>query len=355
MIDHGRLAAASGYRVLAGFPRRNVRGLLGPAPERARQGETAPLPGTDRPRHLRSVEAVPAEAEGACAGAPRAEDAAETDSGWHQHAELELCWVRAGRGTRFVGDHEAAFEAGDLVLIGPNLPHCYHREDQHSPLIERATIHVSPGMFGQPFLDLVETQAIAGLLRNSGRGWHVGGRAAERVRELMRNLPGEVALPRLLVVLQILETLAQATGDLTPLASHDYLARGANRANVQRIDAIRAYVRENLTEDIHQARAAQLVGLTPSAFSRFFRKATGHTFVQFVNQLRIGEACRMLAETDCGITEIAFGCGYWSIANFNRQFLRIKGMNPTRFRERRIGTPANCDAAAMGNARCDTG
>lgn len=344
MREYGLMSAEPELRrggtvPLRAWGRANERGVSQSAFHLSLKGETIELRGQSA-RGDPSFEAVDIEEGSSFTSARLSQDNLGGHNAWHYHPELELCWVKHGQGRRFIGDNIEHFEAGDLVLIGPNLPHCYQHDDTGvavgARLPERVVLHFSPDMFGQGFFELAETRIIGALLRNCDYGWHVRGGSADRVRNLMENMLEKKALPRLINLLEILETLARAGDDLRSLASQEYLVRSANRANSQRIEAIRKYVRENLSEDINQAHASNLVGLTPSAFSRFFRKATGRTFVQFVNHVRINEACRLLVETDLGVTEIAFSCGYWSIANFNRQFLRIKQMNPTQFREKGI-------------------
>jgi AraC-like DNA-binding protein/mannose-6-phosphate isomerase-like protein (cupin superfamily) len=261
------------------------------------------------------------------------------DHDWHYHPELELVWVRRGKGTRFIGDSIEPYEDGDIVLIGANLPHCYHQTGAvagDSAESAAVVVQFRPETFDSALAALAELRPVRVLLNDAKYGLHVGGQAAERVRALMRKLPESAALPRLIGLIEILDVLTCAGGDLRRLASADYdISDDLAERNRRRIETVHDYVRQNLAYGINQAEAARLTGLTPSAFSRFFRKMTGQTFVRFVNSVRIAEACRLLAETNECVTEIAFSCGYWSIANFNRQFAQFKGMNPTRFREHR--------------------
>ena len=258
------------------------------------------------------------------------------DHTWHYHPEFELSWIVRNRGTRFIGDNIEPFDAGDLVLLGPNLPHCWHDErDSAGGDSQAVVVQFRPEMFGHDFLDLPEFLPIKRLFRASKCGLQITGQASARTQSLLMDLLQKTGLSRLIGLLEILSVLAESEADLRPLASIDYhLTNDITEVNRQRIELIHRHVRANLCSEINQAEVARLVGLTPPAFSRFFRRATGQTFVGFVNILRINEVCRSMTESAECITEIAMNCGYNNIANFNRQFLAVKGMNPSQYRER---------------------
>lgn len=257
---------------------------------------------------------------------------------WHHHPGFELGWTLRGQGTRFVGDSVEPYRADDLVLLGPDLPHFYHDDSPRHAWRgkpELVVLRFRPELLGTHFLGLPEVRDVAALLRAATqRGWSVEGETAATVRAMIPDMFGKAGMARLIGLLEIVAVLAQGARDLRPLAGPDYHAgRHCADTSRRRVEQIDRYVREHLEHQIRQVDVARLVGLTPHAFSRFFRKATGQTFVGFVNRLRINEACHRLRHTDDGITRIAFDCGYWSLANFNRQFLHLKGMNPSRFRE----------------------
>jgi AraC-like DNA-binding protein len=259
------------------------------------------------------------------------------DHTWHYHSEFELTWIIRSAGTRFVGDSIESYQPNDLVFVGPNLPHCWHNQPgaTESDVAELIVVQFGRESLGTDFLKLPETVHINRLFDLAARGLHVRGRAASLATALMQNTLANKGLKRLLCLLDILNTLADSA-ELTPLASADYqMHNDVNETNRQRIEFIHRYVREHLNREITQSEVAQRIGLTPSAFSRFFRNATGQTFVGFVNILRINEVCRRLMDGDTSITDIAMSCGYNNIANFNRQFLSLKGMNPSRFRDHR--------------------
>jgi len=275
------------------------------------------------------------------------------DHTWHYHPEFELTWIVSGRGTRFIGDNIEAYGPDDLVLLGPNLPHCWHDERSGGTgNVEAVVVQFRPETFGPDFLELPEFLPIKRLFRTSRCGLHVQRKTAARVMMQLRALVKKTGIARLIGFLEMLRVLSEAEGDLRPLASPDYpITNDITELNRKRIEQIHRYLRRNLRSQINQAEVAKLVGLTPAAFSRFFRRATGRTFVGFVNILRINEVCRAMAESGDCITHIALNCGYNNIANFNRQFLALKGMNPTQYRERHLRLERSAMLCSPDNAR----
>lgn len=261
---------------------------------------------------------------------------------WHYHPEYELIWIVTSNGTRVVGDNIEPYRAGDLVFMGPNLPHCWHDEPRGDDEPEAVVVQFRSETIGQDFLGLPEFEAIRRLFRASRCGLHVEGETATHVQNRMRSLFAKKGLARLICLLDILRVMSEAESDLRYLASADYhVTNDITELNRQRIELIHRYVRKNLSEEISQVHVAGLVGLTPPAFSRFFRQATGQTFVGFVNILRVNEACRMMVDSNEGIANIAMNCGYNNMAHFNRQFLTLKGMNPSQYRERHLRLKEN--------------
>jgi len=259
------------------------------------------------------------------------------DHTWHYHSDFELSWVVRGHGTRLTGDNIEPYRPGDLVLIGPNVPHCWHDDEGDGEESEAVVVQFSPETFGHDFLHLPEFQPIERLLRASRCGLSIEGATAARVQALMRSLFERRGIARLIGLLDILRELAETDRDTRCLGSADcHISNYITEANRQRIEFIHRYVQQNLASQINQAEVARLVGLTPPAFSRFFRRATGRTFVAFVNILRVSEVCRTMAESNECITSIAMNCGYNNMANFNRQFLALKGMNPSQYRQRHL-------------------
>ena len=168
------------------------------------------------------------------------------------------------------------------------------------------------------------------LLQSAARGLHIVGGTRDKVSELMRKMTGSKGMERLLDFLRILALLAAST-DCEPIASPSFQA-DAHLFDQERMDRVYQFLTSGMSGDLRLAEAARLVHLSEGAFSRFFRAHTGKTFPRFVNELRIGRACRLLTESELNVTEVAYECGFTNLSNFNRQFLQLKGRSPRDFR-----------------------
>jgi AraC-like DNA-binding protein len=248
---------------------------------------------------------------------------------WHFHPEVELTLITAGRGLRFVGDSVEEFGEGDLCLLGAGCPHTWYSDPRLPGPVRSLVVQFDPGLFGPALLAAPELHGVGALLERARRGLCVGGatrgRVAGLVEELCRAPAGSSA--RLLGLLAALAALAEG-GECRELASG---VRPLDAQAQRRLGDLFAHLHERHGE-VGQRAAAQRLGMGPAAFSRFFRRAVGKTFVAYRNDLRIGIACRALLEDDQPITAVALHAGFANLANFNRRFRASKGMTPRDFR-----------------------
>lgn len=264
----------------------------------------------------------------------RCEDFA-ADHAWHYHPEYELLWVIRSQGTRYVGDSIERYFPGDLVLNGPNLPHCYRNEavEGVAETPEWMVVQFDSELISQ-LLVLPEARPIARLLQDAASGIAFSPATAAQVGPLMRALATQSGMGRIIRLLEILSALAESEGQ-TRLAARDYqLTNEINPTHLKRIEQVQRYVRENLGGSISQSEIADQLGLKASAFSKFFKAATGQTFMGLVKLVRVNEACRLLTGTSRRVTDIALDCGYQHTSHFDTQFFEVKGMSPTEYRRR---------------------
>ncbi len=248
---------------------------------------------------------------------------------WHFHPEIELTLITAGRGLRFVGDSVEEFREGDLCLLGRDCPHSWYSDPRSPGPVRSLVVQFPPDLFGAALLAASEMRGIVRLLERSRRGlcFHGAdrGRAAGLVERLCRAPSG--SSERMLGLLTALAALAEGDGG-RELASG---VRALDASAQRRLGELFAHLHEHQGE-IGQKAAAQRLGLAPSAFSRFFRRTVGKTFVAYRNDLRIGIACRALIEDDRPVTAVAHQAGFANLANFNRRFRAAKRMTPREFR-----------------------
>lgn len=250
---------------------------------------------------------------------------------WHYHPEFELTLITAGRGRRFVGDHIADFREGDLVLLGPLLPHTWRSAPSRTGRRRRAiVVQFLENFLGTALNECTELGQVQGLLNRSRHGLQFHGRrrvVAARQLEALVKMRGAKKLAELV---NILDGLA-VTREINPLASQAY-AVPRKRFTSTRIASVLETIHQDYQRPLRQTDMARAAGLSGAAFGRNFRRATGTTLVDYVNDLRVGHACRMLAESMSPITDICFESGFTNLSNFNRCFLRRRGMTPSQFR-----------------------
>lgn len=251
------------------------------------------------------------------------------DFNWHHHVEYEVTLVTEGCGTRYVGTTVEPYRPGDLVLLGPDLPHTFSSEPYEGGVAEAAVAQFRHDFLGPGFFDLPQFASIAALLARSARG-ALFSPAPEPVRRILTGLPDLEPAAATVALLDALDRLARTGGD-RPLTGPGYTT--APDADVsRRIDTVCRHLQEAHHRPVKLSDVAALVHMAPTSFSRFFRRTMGRTLTDYVNQLRIETACRLLITTELPITDVAVRSGYQNLSNFNRRFLELKSMRPREYR-----------------------
>jgi len=251
---------------------------------------------------------------------------------WHFHPEYELTLIVRSQGKRFVADNISDYRDGDLVLLGPNLPHTW----QSSPAADARVHHKAcviqfpENFLGEGFFGAAELRQVKGLLRRSAHGLCFTGGSRDEASQQIKALGQLSGLRKLTSFLEILGILARSRKAIT-ISSPGFVP-SLHHANHRRIDQVCNYINSNYQQNISQPLVAELVQMSPSSFSTFFRKTVGLTFVDYVNNLRISHACRLLIETEHSILKICHSAGFNNLSNFNRRFLKHKGSSPRQYR-----------------------
>jgi AraC-like DNA-binding protein len=249
----------------------------------------------------------------------------------HFHPEVEILLVVQGRGTRFVGDSVEPFVPGDLVMIGPNVSHEWC-SDKNSGISEAIYILFNTEIMGNDFWNLPESKIILKIIQQSERGIKLTGKTRDEVEYIMRSIETSYGFTRIIMLMSILEMIA-FNGEYQYLAS-PVVRNTINERDTERLNKVYKYVIDNIQHEISLGMAASIANLSTAAFCRYFRKRTNKTFVQFLNEIRIGQACRLLVNENQSIGSICYSCGYNNNSYFIRQFKTITGFTPLGYRKK---------------------
>ncbi|MGB0713383.1 MAG: helix-turn-helix domain-containing protein [Gammaproteobacteria bacterium] len=250
---------------------------------------------------------------------------------WHFHDEYELHHITATRGKVFVGDYIGEFAPGNLILTGPRLPHNWVSEiapDEHFPLRDRV-IQFERRIVEDSATMIPELRELLPLLDAARHGIEFEGMAgrAEHYMGAIRDSRGAMRMGHFLQFLHELSACPKRRQ-----LSSTRMQVNTNDEGLERINRVVNLVLERYAEAITLDRAADLAGMNPSYFSRFFKKSTGNTFNEFLTRIRISKACEMLSNSDQQITNICYAVGYNNVANFNRRFRRLRSVTPREYR-----------------------
>jgi len=258
------------------------------------------------------------------------------DCPFHHHPEIELTLIAGSSGHRYVGDHIGRFAPGDLVLMGPELPHMYINDTKFSGRAHSFVLQFLPTCLGSNFFQLGELKGIRHLFERSRAGLSFHGRTRDKVAPLMVQLKSLDGFARLTAFLNILEILARSK-EFRVLASSTYSPSLALYQG-ERINRVCELVSRKFKDGVTQSEAARTARMSAPSFSRFFRRATNRTFRAFLNEVRIGHASRMLLETEQTVAEVCYDSGFGNLSNFNRQFLKMRKVSPRAYRQKRTQT-----------------
>jgi AraC-like DNA-binding protein/quercetin dioxygenase-like cupin family protein len=249
---------------------------------------------------------------------------------WHYHPEYELTYILKGNGYRVVGNSHEQFSEGDLVLLGSNLPHTWcGKLDDGAP--SKALVIQFSKDFIEPFLKLNESQSIQNLLELSHRG--ICCDTNQLLVDQIYTLTNTSGLDSVLSLLSILDQLSK--GISRPLTTENYHGIITKQFE-SRVNKVCTHLQQHFHEAITLKQVSDLVFMSESNFCKFFKKATNTTFSDYLNDLRINEACHLLLSSEENISKIAHDCGFESLSYFNRVFLKKKQMTPSGFRRGKL-------------------
>ncbi len=251
----------------------------------------------------------------------------------HYHEEFELNFVQNGEAARrVIGDHMETIDELELVLIGPNLRHTWYPHECKSSQITEITIQFHRDLLDEKFLHRNQMSEIRTMLENSFRGISFSKQTIKKLKPRLFGLTKKQGFDSVLELLSILDFLSSSKNQKL-LSNTSFSAKEILSYNSRRVEKIMQYINKNFDSDISLKDASKLAGMTEVSLSRFFKLRTGQSFIDTLNDVRLGNASRMLIDTTDGVSEIAYKCGFNNMSNFNRVFKKKKLCTPKQFRE----------------------
>jgi len=250
----------------------------------------------------------------------------------HSHKNFELNLITSGAGRRIVGNHISSYQKGDLVLLAPNISHAWEiLETEKHKEPECIVTHFYENIISSDFFNIPELEPVVNLLKDADNGIWFKGPKASRVASVLERMANTNGLDSYILLLKVFNLLLK-------IEDREYLTLPSSLPNAyekdqDQINKVYEYVFQKMQEGIKLKEAASLVYMEPSSFCRYFKKKTNQTFMEYVKNVRIGIAAKLLAETDKQITQICYECGYNNLANFNHYFKVKMNQTPSEYRK----------------------
>lgn len=248
---------------------------------------------------------------------------------WHYHPELELVYVNGGSGKRQIGSHISYYRKGDLILIGSDLPHCGFTDSLSEHECE-TVIQIQPDFLGEGFFDIPEMKNVKSLLETARMGIVFHGRDKREIGREIESLNGKNNYEKLLGLLKVFHLLSEAE-NYTILNARGFVLEAELKDN-NRINMIFNFVKEEFRRPIPLEEIAEIANMTVPSFCRYFKKITGKTFTEFVNEYRLVHATKLLHEKQMSILDVCYESGFNNFSHFNKQFRKFTGKSPSFYR-----------------------
>ncbi len=258
------------------------------------------------------------------------------NSRWHFHPEVELIKIHQGQGTQFMGDSIKRFEPGNIILVGSNLPHYWRYDEGKSAEqdgVYATVLHFAESLWGDRFMAMPENLALKSLLVKSKRGLLLKGNTETIVGDFLEKIRAAQGTYRLIYLLECLVAIATASNEeVIPLSSLGFNYQSSS-SELDRINAIYDYAFKNFKERIPLETIAAEVNLVPSSFCRYFKSKTGKSFTDFILEIKVGYACKLLHENKLSVKNICFEAGFNNFTSFHKHFKTIMGLSPQNYQK----------------------
>jgi AraC-like DNA-binding protein len=249
----------------------------------------------------------------------------------HQHKEIQISVVLKGEGTYIIGDCVGDFKQNDIFVLGENLPHVFKRDIAFENDTEMVSLFFSKNSYGENFFDLPEFEHFDNFFTNAILGYQVLSNK-DKIAQILSKIQFHSKFEQFIAFLEVLRLISEA--DQRKLSSLINLKKYAGDEG-KRMSDIFQYTMNNFQKEVTLHDVSNIANMTPNAFCRYFKQRTNKTFVHFLIDIRIGNACKLLAKkNDLSITEVSYKSGFNNLANFNRKFKALKGITPSEYKKK---------------------
>ncbi len=247
------------------------------------------------------------------------------------HINFEIALLENCSGKRFIGDHIEDFEGPELVLLGSYLPHCWQYYTVLDPMVQpqAIVIHFFPDFLGRQLLETPEAKQLNVLFDKAAKGLSFSGPTVASAKMIMQQMLFSSGMTRAAQMLSLLDVLAKS--EHCRVLSSPYYHAVNNSGDAQKINKVFDHIFTNFKQEITLKTVADILPMSPAAFCRFFKARTNRTLIDFIKEVRIGHAAKLLLEGNHNVTEACYLSGYNNISNFNKHFKEVKGLSPREF------------------------
>ena len=255
-------------------------------------------------------------------------------SRYYYHPQIEIVYFEKSDGMCIIGDKVHIIKEGDIFMLGENLPHLFRNDEKYADKklkVRIIALHFLPDFGGKDLLDLPDLRNIKLLLKKAERGISVEGKTRTEVGKIMRQMLTEKGPGKMILLLQALTLISNSrdTKMILPIGFQPQI----NEQNEDRINDVYSYTMENFNQKIHTKQIASIAHLSEHSFCRYFKSKTGKTYTNFLHEIRIKHACKLLIESKLSISQIINECGFVNYANFFRYFKMLTGKTPAEYQK----------------------
>lgn len=258
----------------------------------------------------------------------------DVNNRWHYHSELELIYFKKGHGIQYIGDRISPFTEGDVMLVGSNLPHYWqfdasYFKKESGTVVDVGVVHFEKEFWGTKFLDLPENKTIKNTIDQAKRGIQIAGSAGHVIGEKIQRIISLEGERKLILLMDILLDIAESADRLfiASIGFHHNFPDGEK----DRINAIYNYALNNYKRQITLCEIAAVANISPGAFCKYFKAKSRKTFSNFINEIRISNACKLLMENELPVKEICYESGFSNFTSFHKYFKQFTGTSPMQY------------------------